>query len=172
MTDWTSWFRAQLQASADGLAWGVEQLHPEYHFALPPEPDYLGTWEPARHLWHITEYERCLVIPTMRQWLGGPLPPEDAWPDDDASWALARAQPIEHHLAAFRAVRQEQLQLLHALAAVDWTPPHLTLWGDKPLAWIVTKTFQHTYEHGDTIMRMGLWWQQIAAQIAACQGVE
>jgi hypothetical protein len=107
----------------------------------------------------------------MRQWLGGPLPPEDAWPDDEAEWALAHGRPIDHLLKAFRAVRQEQIQLLDALVAVDWMAPHTTLWGKKPLAWIVTKTFQHTYEHGDTILRMGLWWQHIANQIAAHQSL-
>ena len=25
---------------------------------------------------------------------------------------------------------------------------------------IVTKTYQHTFEHGDTLLRMGLWWEQ------------
>jgi hypothetical protein len=42
-----------------------------------------------------------------------------------------------------------------------------TLWRPRPLSWIVTKTFQHTYEHGDTLLRMVLWWKHIAAQIAA-----
>lgn len=167
MTDWASWFRTQLQTSADGFVWGAEQLDTNYHFALPPEPDYLGTWEPARHVWHVAEYERCLAVPTMRQWLGGPLPPEDAWPDDDASWENARRQPMSELLAAFRAIRQEQLQLLESLAGADWVTSRPTLWGPKPLSWIVTKTFQHTYEHGDTLLRMGLWWGHIAAQIAA-----
>ncbi|NTU81332.1 MAG: hypothetical protein HGA45_18470, partial [Chloroflexales bacterium] len=133
MTDWAAWFRYQLQASADGFAWAVEQLNPEYLFDLPPDPSYLGTWEPARHVWHVAEYERCLVIPTMRQWLGGELPPENAWPDDDASWALAQKQPIRHFLDTFRAIRQVQLQLLEQIAAVDWTAPRATLWGRKPL---------------------------------------
>lgn len=167
MTDWASWFRHQLRASADGFVWGVGQLDPDYHFALPPAPDYLGTWPPARHVWHVGEYERCLVIPTMRQWLGGALPPEDAWPDDDDAWALAQGRPMSQLLEAFGSIRQEQIQLLDALASADWAAPRTTLWGDRPLVWIVTKTFQHTYEHGDTILRMGLWWQHIAQQIAA-----
>ena len=25
---------------------------------------------------------------------------------------------------------------------------------------IVTKTYQHTFEHGDTLLRMGLWWEE------------
>lgn len=108
----------------------------------------------------------------MRQWLGASLPPEDAWPDDEDAWRLARRQPMSHFLAAFRAIRQEQLQLLEQLAAVDWTAQRATLWGPKPLSWLVAKTFQHTYEHGNTLLRMGLWWEHIAAQTAAHQAAE
>lgn len=167
MTDWVTWFRYQLQASADGLVWGVEQLDPTYYTLLPPAPSYLGTWQPARHLWHVTEYERCLVIPSMQQWLGGNLPPEDAWPDDDPAWQRVHNQSIDSFLAAFRLVREEQIAVLDALVSVDWTTPRTTLWGHKPLSMIVTKTFQHTYEHGDTLLRMGLWWREVAEKAAA-----
>jgi hypothetical protein len=57
--------------------------------------------------------------------------------------------------------------LLDTLSGVDWTTPRATLWGHKPLSMIVTKTFQHTYEHGDTILRMGLWWKEDAEEAAA-----
>ena len=50
--------------------------------------------------------------------------------------------------------------MLDELAQVDWEAPQATLWGDKPLKMIVTKTYQHTFEHGDTLLRMGLWWEE------------
>jgi hypothetical protein len=103
----------------------------------------------------------------MRQWLGGPLPSGDDWPDDDAAWQRVNAQPFASLLDAFCTTRQEQIQVLGQLTTVDWTAPRETLWGNKPLAMIVTKTFQHTYEHGDTILRMGLWWNDIAEEEAA-----
>ncbi len=167
MTDWVSWFRYQLRASADGFIWGVQQINSAYYRLLPPTPSYLGTWPPARHVWHVTEYERCLVLPSMHQWLGGKLPPEDVWPDDDATWLTVQEQSMDHFLAEFRAVREEQITLLDQLTAVEWTTSQATLWGSKPLAMIVTKTFQHTYEHGDTLLRMGLWWQDSADEEAA-----
>ncbi len=166
MTDWTAWFRYQLKASADGFVWGVQQLKPDYYYELPPAPEYLGTWPPARHIWHVTEYERCLALPSMRQWLGAALPPDDGWPDDDPSWQAVQDRSIISLLDAFRAVRDQQICLLDQLGDVDWTAPRKTLWGHRPLAMIVTKTFQHSYEHGDTILRMGLWWEDIAKQIS------
>ena len=166
MTDWTSWFRYQLQASADGLVWAYSQISPALRESLPPDPDYLGTWPPARHLWHVTEYERCLVIPSMNQWLGGPIPPEDAWPDDDDTWAHVQNREFDALTSSFRQIRQQQIALLDQLIDADWNTPRETLWGQKPLSMIVTKTFQHTYEHGDTLLRMGLWWEPILEAIA------
>jgi hypothetical protein len=122
-------------------------------------PDYLGTWPPARHVWHVTEYEKCLVIPSMLQWLGGALPPDDAWPDDDNCWRKVSNLGPEDLTINFRRIRLLQIELIERLSDADWDTPRETFWGAKPLSMIVTKTFQHTYEHGDTLLRMGLWWQ-------------
>jgi hypothetical protein len=157
--DWTAWFRYQLQATADGFAWALKTIEPDCHFRLPPEPGYLGTWPPARHVWHVTEYERCLALPSMNQWLGGQMPPGDDWHDDDKTWEPVAHLSAEQLLAEFRAVRTEELAHLEQLADVDWSERRETLWGRRPLSMIVTKTFQHTYEHGDTLLRMGLWWK-------------
>lgn len=168
MTDWVQWFHQQLQSSAEGFTWGFSQIPAHLLDQIPVEPDVLGTWQPVRHVWHITGYERCLALPTMKQWSGAPLPPGDAWQDDDEAWAAADKSPGVL-IAAFQKVRQEQIDLLEQLANVDWETPRQTLWGDRPLSWIVTKTFQHTYEHGDTLLRMGLWWEYILNEIAKAQ---
>lgn len=169
MTDWASWFRHQLRASGEGFLWAARQIAPRYLLAFPPDSRYLGTWEPARHVWHVAEYERCLVLPSMRQWLGEPLPDDASWPDTDEAWAAVRHRSLEEHCAAFQGVREAQIALLDQLADADWQAPRETLWGHKPMAMVVTKTFQHTYEHGDTLLRMGLWWEHIEQEIAAAQ---
>jgi len=168
-TDYSQWFRYQLQASADSFTWALAQIPSHLHDQLPVEPNYLGTWQPLRHVWHVTGYERSLVLPTMQQWLGAPLPPDDAWKDDDEAWAAVVEKDQAALSASFRAVRQEQIDLLEPLAGVDWQTPRATLWGERPLSWIVAKTFQHTYEHGDTLLRMGLWWEHILKEIARAQ---
>jgi len=161
MTDWVAWFRYQLKASADGFEWAFSQIPPSLREILPPAPPYLGTWPPARLVWHVTEYERCLAIPSMVQWLGGSIPPESAWPDNDDTWAKVQTRGFDELTSTFRHVRQQQIELLDQLATADWSAPRETLWGLKPLSMVVTKTFQHTYEHGDTLLRMGLWWESI-----------
>jgi hypothetical protein len=166
MTDFVAWFRYQLKASADGFEWAFSQIPSDFLEKLPPDPGYLGTWCPARHVWHVTEYEKCLALPSMAEWLGVPISTEDNWPDDDNAWAKVQDQGIEGLIAEFRRVRQQQIDLLDQLAAFDWNQPRNTLWGAKPLSMVVTKTFQHTYEHGDTLLRMGLWWEVILEEIA------
>ena len=160
MTDFVAWFRYQLKASADGFEWAFSQIPSAFLEQLPPDPGYLGTWSPARHVWHVTEYERCLVLPSMYEWIKGPDSSEDEWPDDDEAWAKVQERGAEALLVKFRSVRQQQIDLLDLLAAYDWNEPRETLWGLKPLSMVVTKTFQHTYEHGDTLLRMGLWWEE------------
>jgi hypothetical protein len=165
MTDWIPWLRNQLKASAEGFEWAFTQISPALRDQLPPEPTYLGSWPPARYVWHVTEYERCLALPSMQQWLGGALPPEDAWQDDDEAWLKVKDRRLETLIAEFRSIRQQQIELLDQLGDVNWESPRQTLWGSKPLSWIVTKTFQHTYEHGDTLLRMVLWWEVILQAI-------
>lgn len=169
MTDWASWFRYQLKASADGFEWGLSQIPVRFLDQLPPDPGYLGTWTPARHVWHVTEYEKCLAIPSMYQWVDASKAIEEEWPDDDETWAKVQNRSAEELIANFRRVRQQQIDLLDQLTSVDWSAPRETLWGMKPLSMVVTKTFQHTYEHGDTLLRMSLWWEVILQEIEAAK---
>ena len=160
MTDWVAWFRYQLQASANGFVWSFSQIPPQLRENLPPAPEFLGTWPPARHVWHVTEYERCLVIPSMNQWLGGSMPNGKTWLAVDNAWDEVPNRGFDELTSAFRHIRQQQIVLLDKLIDADWNAQRETLWGQKPLSMIVTKTFQHTYEHGDTLLRMGIWWKE------------
>jgi hypothetical protein len=164
MTDWVTWFRERLRTSDEDFMWAFSRIDPSLHKRQPPNPRYLGLWSPARLVWHVTEYERCLVIPSMQQWLGGAMPTDskDVWPDTDAAWQSVEEQTADQFISAFHEVRQQQIALLDPLANVDWDTPCETLWGVKPLSMIVTKTYQHTFEHGDTLLRMGLWWADMA----------
>lgn len=164
MTNWAAWFKGQLASSGDGFVWAFGQIEPELRDADPPAPR-LGLWSPARHVWHVTAYERCIAIPSMRQWLGEDVPGDDPWADDDA-WASCQDRSADSLTEAFQAVRQEQIALLDSFAEADWGALRETIWGMKPLSMVVTKTYQHTFEHGDTLLRMVLWWRDIEKRIA------
>ncbi|MCA0457854.1 MAG: hypothetical protein LCI00_28065 [Chloroflexi bacterium] len=160
MTDWVKWSRQYLHTSAEAFEWAFSAIDPAYHQSKPPEAR-LGLWSPARHVWHVTGYERCIAMPTMRQWLGAPPLPDDdrIWPNGDDDWAAVANQPADIYMQAFWDVRNEQIALLDALAVVDWATTRETAWGDKPLTMVITKTYQHTLEHSDSLLKMGLWWK-------------
>ena len=166
MTDWVGWFKSQLESSGEGFVWAFRQIEPVLHYAEPPAPHALGLWSPARMVWHVAEYERCLALPPMKQWLGAPMPGEDAWSDSDDTWATFQDRPAAALVESFQVVRAEQIKLLDDLIDVDWDAPRETIWGMKPLSMVVTKTYQHTFEHGNTLMRMALWWRDIEAELA------
>lgn len=166
MTNWCEWFRYQLKASGEGLTWAFSQIDADLLYKLPPSANYMGTWTPARHVWHITEYDRCVALPSMRQWLGGSIPGDDAWPDNDETWEAVTDRSREALTTAFHAVRDEQINLLNDLQSVDWATTRDTVWGSKPLSLVVTKTYQHTFEHGDTLLRMSMWWKEFEEEIA------
>lgn len=166
MTDRLSWFRRQLRASGDSLVWAFEQISVEYQYRLPPAPAYLGDWSPARHMWHVTEYERCVAIPVMQSWLTDNHSDPASWQVDETNWESVQRGRPEKLIANFYTVRQAQINLLGELAEIDWDRQQQTPWGRKPLSMVVTKTFQHTYEHGDILLRMGLWWEDIERELA------
>jgi hypothetical protein len=163
MNETAQWFATSLQASADGVVWGVAQAPHERLYLVPPGDPHmdgtLGAWPIARHVCHLTYYEKNCVLPSMRQWLGVPLPSLEGY-DDDAAWD--GSQEIERFLDEFRQVRAEQIALLPQFPAAAWGETRDAVWGPVTLRWVVSKTYQHTFEHGSTIMRIALFWDGFA----------
>jgi len=159
MIDWTGWFRLQLQITADGMVWAMEQIEADNHFLKPPDRDYMGDWSPAKHLWHVARYEQVYALPAMKVWLGQTLVHPETWRRrEDTEWEEERARGVEAFIDDLRSVRAEQLAMLEKFSDSDWEQARPTLWGERPLSLVVTKTYQHTLEHTDALLRMGLWW--------------
>ena len=152
----SEWFTKQLQSSAEGLVWGVEQIPAARHFRQPP-PN-LGQWSVARHLFHMVDYEQKFVLPLMRQWLGEPEPVFEY--NEEAAWQAAQSATIEPIIAQFRAVRSEQLALLPLFKESTWYEARKTFEDEETatLLWVVTKTYQHTAAHTNDVLRMALFW--------------
>lgn len=161
--DLTQWFDEQLTASADGFVWAVEQVPAERHYVKPPRES--EEWSVARHVFHLFYYEQTVVLPTMRQWLGDPLPSNDRtyYQNEDEEWKK-NGQDISNLLTKFRAVRAEQLLLLPDFNLETWEEKHDTVWGSVTLKWVVTKTYQHTCEHIHNVLRLALFWDMFAEQ--------
>src|SRR5262245_38311434 len=111
------WFHGQLQASADGFCWAAEQLPEERRYVKPPHPS--EEWTAARHVFHMLHYERIVVVPSMKQWLGASRPDDKAFLDEDVAWEAT--QTVEAMLPEFRAVRAEQVVLLPQFSTAAWS---------------------------------------------------
>jgi hypothetical protein len=160
------WVLSQLQSSAEGFErafWSVpERLRRE----VPIDEGVMGRWPAARHVWHVTEYERIVAMSNMRMWTRETQIDEGPWLDDDATWLLNSNLSDQMLIDRFWEIRLQELDRVKMLRDVDLAECCDTGWGQKSLAWVLTKTVQHTWEHGDTLMRMGLWWEHILEQIA------
>lgn len=164
------WILAQLQSSAEGFERAFWLVPERLRREMPIDERVMGRWPAARHVWHVTEYERYVAVSNMRVWTGEEQTETGAWLDDDNAWLLNSNIPDKMLIERFWVIRRQQMDRVKVLRDVDWDACGDTGWGQKSLAWVLTKTVQHTWEHGDTLMRMALWWEHILEQIALAQG--
>jgi hypothetical protein len=77
--------------------------------------------------------------------------------DEDAAWATNQ-DGIETLLLKFKNIRANQIDLLQKFNDELWRSTRDTVWGQPTLLWVVSKTYQHTAEHTNDVMRIGLFW--------------
>jgi len=150
----SQWFYDQLQSSADGFVWSVEQVPIARRNIRPPKG--LGEWTAMRHVFHLAFYEKTFAFPGMQQWLDNP-PPISEGEDEDVAWGEGREDP-ESMLAEFKQARSEQVKLLSRFDDLAWNTTRETVWGPVTLVWVVSKTYQHTAEHTSDVLRIALFW--------------
>ncbi len=156
----SQWFYQQLQASTKGFLWAVEQIPKERQF-LQPNPD---KWSVARLLYHMVDYDQLIGLPTLCQWVDGPSPlagltgsaEEDA-AREEAQWQNGEGHDVQAMIADFNMLRAEQFALIQHFPEQAWSEERNAIWGPVTLQWAVTKTYQHTLEHTDEILRAYLW---------------
>lgn len=156
--DHAEWFRHHLKAGADGVVWAVEQTPSHRLFATPPRE--LGHWPAARHLFHLYYYDREIALPSMKQWLGQPLPTLEGH-NEESAWR--RGHEPKDLLEQFQATREQQISLLSEFDEDAWTRSCETIWGLTTLLWVVGKTYQHTAEHISDILSIALFWDHLSA---------
>jgi hypothetical protein len=151
------WWTQRLQGSLDNFLWAVDQIPAERQFVAPRE----GRWPAARILFHLGWYEHHIALPQMRQWFGEPAPPATSQEEDAATeeqdWNGGTGHTIAAMTSTLQAVRADEVALVVQAPDDLWLQERAALWGTKSLQWVVTKTFQHTLEHTDEILRQYLW---------------
>jgi DinB superfamily len=151
------WFSQLLSESTNSFLWAVELVPVEQRYKAPRP----GRWSAARIVFHMICYERRIALPTMRQWRDGPRPvvgtPEEDDAREEGEWNEGKGHALEGMVQEFRQVRAEQLALLMQLPLSSWYEKREAIWKTVSLQWVLTKTYQHTLEHTDEILRAYLW---------------
>jgi hypothetical protein len=165
----------QLEATANTLHWAISCVPVDRLLKEPPHGEhprsdqgfrtYFGKWSAYRHLFHLVHYEESYALPTMRHWLGGPLPEVDLmFPDLDQEESLwkrekKKAPNLAALLQRFYSIRKEQIEVTRSIPLEDWTEESVsTALGKVSAEVVVMKTIEHTLVHGKTILRNALYW--------------
>ncbi|MBO0796868.1 MAG: DinB family protein [Ktedonobacteraceae bacterium] len=150
----TDWFIYQLKASGEGLAWAVQQVLPERHTITPPA---MSEWSVARHIFHLLHYEQYRALPYLHHWLGGPAP-DTSQLNENQDWETHdQTLSTNQLLQEFQHLRATQLTLLRRFTESDWLTVR-DIGIPATLQWVVTKTYQHTLDHTNTILCLALFW--------------
>ncbi|GCE14442.1 DinB family protein [Tengunoibacter tsumagoiensis] len=159
MVHLTQRFQERLQVSMDEFLWATQLISEARLYLAPRE----NRWPVARLLFHLVDYERRLGLPSILQWVGADCPiagtPEEDAAKEELAWQNGEAGDFATMVAEFKALREQQIALLGTLPEESWQEVREAVWGPRSLAWVVTKTYQHTLEHTDEVLRSYLWWR-------------
>lgn len=166
----SDFFAGQLRVTADQLIWAAGQIPDTRRYVALD-----GHWSAAQILFHVTNYERLAVLPSVRRWDGGPEVDDSRLDQELEDWErIGRRTAWDDLIRAFEVGRTEQIALISGMGEADarWDESRMTPWtldGAPPitLRWLVTKTLQHTFEHSDELLRIRLYWDMHEAWLVS-----
>ena len=159
----------QLQGSLEAVAWAASLL-PDHLLSRPPQPPAMfggDAWSAAMNLAHLAIYEERIAVPVLASLAAGGDGTDGliSFGEDRfyaESVALSSDVP-ERIMARLRAARQQQVELAATFASDRFNAPLTPGWrgvAGTPLkspGWVLGKTVQHTWEHGNSLMRIALF---------------
>jgi hypothetical protein len=156
----------RLRDSLATLEWAVANVPARWTHALP---DYVdpAEWTVARILAHVAVYEESAAAPVLEEMAAGRDGSAVKFSGEGSlaeAEALAR-EPLDVIMARLRAARQRQIAAVTSFNHERINAPLTPLWSGsgrhggplQPAGWVATKTFQHTWEHGNTVLRVALF---------------
>jgi hypothetical protein len=136
------------------------------HALMPGLPDY--AWTVAMNLAHLVVYEEGIAVPILESLASGAdgrtliRADNEGWFYNDA--VALSSEPVAILVTRLQAARSRQVEIVRSFSPVDWnrrwSPAFSSgLHGNGPHspAWIATKSFQHTWEHGNAVLRAALF---------------
>lgn len=156
----------RLRASIDVVLEAAREVPGAYTHALMPGLP-AEAWTVAMNIAHLIVYEEGIAIPILQSLAMGAdgttlvRSDNEGWFYNDAV-AIA-GDALEDLIDRLDAARARQIELVEAFGAADWERPVSPVFAAGPggglrsAAWIATKSFQHTWEHGNAVLRAMLF---------------
>jgi hypothetical protein len=157
--DEREWFRYQLEASGEALVWALEQIPEERRLLPPPAP--LGEWPAMHHMFHMYYNESQVVLPRIKRWIDE----SDFQPaqlNEEAAWQSLEDPASVTRL--FRDARREHIELVDLVEPVKWAETREIPLGSVSLSWVMAKSIQHSSDHINGLLRIGLLWDHYEAK--------
>jgi hypothetical protein len=159
----------QLKSTAEIMEWVISLFTEDRLNEFPPHknhpkaPDwaitYLGEWSALRVLFHLVYYEEVFALPSMRECIGeskATLPDNSS--KEEEEWI--KGVIVTELLERFRNARDEQIAIVTAASNKELNDKRMKYFGHGKvsISWLVTKTIQHTFDHGGKLLRKALYW--------------
>ncbi|MGC9778340.1 MAG: DinB family protein [Candidatus Heimdallarchaeota archaeon] len=168
----------QLEETAQILDWAMKLVPEERLLEIPPHSShskasedvkrYFGSWSAYRIFFHLIHYEENVALPNMLLWLDKSQHIERKCGGETKAYqeALEKRIDLETLLDSFHKVRKKQIDVINNIPDKLWIEkkPN-TNWGNVTVEFIVTKSIQHTLEHGNKILRNVLFWDSHLRQL-------
>ncbi len=161
----------RLEESLKAIEWAASLVPPEWAHRSPSGTRMSSeenAWSVAMNLGHLVLYAERLPCPVLESLLSGGDGVGDTWfkepsPYEAPAVELA-SQPIDGILRRLREARAREVSLAMSFSEVAWAAPATRAWGASGYgprlhspARVVSKSLQHSWEHGNSIMRVALF---------------
>ncbi|MCK5045685.1 MAG: DinB family protein [Candidatus Heimdallarchaeota archaeon] len=161
----------QLGETAKIIDWAMKSVPDERLLEEPPHSThpnasedvkrYFGSWSAYHILFHLLHYEESAALPNLTLWLEESEQMKRRCGGEKEAYqeALMNELSLQTLLDRFHVVRKKQIDILNKITDAQWTEKRSnTNWGNVTIEFIITKSIQHTLEHGNKILRNVLFW--------------
>jgi DinB superfamily len=141
-----------------------------YHYRSPAAAsglEWLGTWSVAENLAHLAVYEEHVAAPILEAIVADRDATAEVTSviesDYDTHWRALSKSTLDEIAQRLSAARSRQVDAVSAMSDDLFQARTTTLWTDvlaadgHSAAWVAAKTFQHTWEHGNSILCIALF---------------
>jgi len=149
----------RLTFAVEELIWAAQQI-PTGRQHVIPLPVF-GEWSVARIVFHISWYDANVILPIASAWPNSADIPSDT-ADETQAWEASQ-QSVMALIDTIQADHQQIIAVVRERSPEQLQTMAQTSWGEVTLSWVLHHLYQTLLEHTNTLLSMGLYWDQYLA---------